>query len=145
MHVYFLDPALPMFENLSDPDNVLDRTDAEFVDVIHTCSGSLGHDENLGHADFFPYGGRSIQPDCNIINDLFGVCSHGMSYQYFSWSIRSKNRFKLYTCRRFDAYDDELCVSLHGNPVLMGDSTPVTARGRFYSLQTRMRCLKEGT
>jgi len=44
-------------------------TDAEFVDVIH--SSRLGMNEKMGHADFYPNGGR-FQFDCfdNNYNDI---------------------------------------------------------------------------
>lgn len=44
-----MDPAKPMFENMSDKDGTLDPTDADFVDVIHTCAGMLGYSKPLGH------------------------------------------------------------------------------------------------
>lgn len=50
-----MDPALPYFE-LRSKDYRLDPTDAEFVDVIHTCAGLLGYLESLGHVDFYPNG-----------------------------------------------------------------------------------------
>lgn len=53
-----LDPALPGFQDTTNPNQKLDPSDAQFVDVIHTCSGLLGHNRNLGHADFYPNGGR---------------------------------------------------------------------------------------
>ena len=60
-----LDPAYPLFEEAS-ADEILDKTDAKFVDVIHTNAGRLeegrkGFPFSLGHADFWPNGG-SIQP-----------------------------------------------------------------------------------
>lgn len=50
-----LDPALPYFE-LRSAAHRLDPSDAEFVDVIHTCAGLLGFYEHLGHVDFYPNG-----------------------------------------------------------------------------------------
>lgn len=44
-----LDPAKPMFENMSDNDGSLDKSDAEFVDIIHSCAGILGYTKPLGH------------------------------------------------------------------------------------------------
>ena len=60
-----LDPAYPLFED-GNADEILDRTDAKFVDVIHTNAGKLeqgrkGFPFSIGHADFWPNGG-SIQP-----------------------------------------------------------------------------------
>jgi hypothetical protein len=46
----FLDPAYPGFFDASKYNETLDPTDADFVDVIHTCAGTLGHSENLGDA-----------------------------------------------------------------------------------------------
>lgn len=44
-----LDPAKPMFENMSDNDGSLDKSDAVFVDIIHSCAGLLGYSKPLGH------------------------------------------------------------------------------------------------
>ena len=41
----------------------LDKSDAKYVDVIHTDAGGLGTDLVIGHADYFPNGGRD-QPNC---------------------------------------------------------------------------------
>lgn len=58
-----LDPALPLFK-YDDPANRLDRSDAKFVDVLHTSGGWLGFLKPLGHADFFPNEGIAPQPGC---------------------------------------------------------------------------------
>lgn len=60
-----LDPALPGFELSAGPEIRLDPTDGQFVDVIHTCGGTLGYFEPLGHIDFYPNGGTAFQPGCN--------------------------------------------------------------------------------
>lgn len=44
-----------MFEDTSGPDSSLDKTDAEFVDIIHTCGGMLGYAKPLGHVYVFYY------------------------------------------------------------------------------------------
>lgn len=44
-----LDPAKPAFEDTSDKDGHLDKSDAEFVDIIHSCAGLLGYAKPLGH------------------------------------------------------------------------------------------------
>lgn len=58
-----LDPAGPLFEG-RDPSQRLDPSDAAFVDVVHTDGGMLGYAAPLGHADFFPDGGRHANPGC---------------------------------------------------------------------------------
>jgi hypothetical protein len=39
-----------------------------FVDVIHTDGGVLGFPSRVGHADFFPNGGKSLQPGCDLMS-----------------------------------------------------------------------------
>ena len=77
-----LDPAYPDYSMRNTKDR-LDRSDAEFVDVIHTNSGSLftaalSFPQAIGHADFFVNGGHS-QPGCGFItsgdiSDLIRKC-----------------------------------------------------------------------
>jgi hypothetical protein len=62
-----LDPAAPGF-SVNDTETRLDPTDGDFVDIVHTNSGSLiqgGESmiEPIGHADFYPNGGQQ-QPGC---------------------------------------------------------------------------------
>ncbi|XP_048506017.1 lipase member H-A-like [Athalia rosae] len=57
-----LDPALPMFI-AKDSAKRLHQTDAVYVDIIHTCAGTLGIKSHIGHADFYPNGG-SEQSGC---------------------------------------------------------------------------------
>ncbi len=62
-----LDPAGPGFVH-NETSMRLDASDAAFVDVIQTNSGSLiagglGYGPPLGHVDFYPNGGER-QPGC---------------------------------------------------------------------------------
>lgn len=60
-----LDPAGPIFTKL--PNSLkLDKSDAEFVDVIHTDAGIFGYPRSIGHADFWPNQGVSPQPGCQF-------------------------------------------------------------------------------
>ncbi|XP_058793275.1 phospholipase A1-like [Phymastichus coffea] len=98
-----LDPAQPCFR-YSDLSLRLDKSDAYFVDVIHTNGRilrkmGLGLPYPLGHVDFYPNGGR-VQPGCILAESSFWnflpavikeikktVCSHGRSQIYFIESI----------------------------------------------------------
>lgn len=63
-----LDPAAPIFELPGvNSDARLDRDDANFVDVVHTDGGVLGFENAIGTADFFPNGGKSVQPGCSLL------------------------------------------------------------------------------
>lgn len=64
-----LDAAYPLYMD-TDMSGHLAASDANFVDVIHTDGGRLGFPIPLGHADFYPNGGRGRQPGCDIPNIL---------------------------------------------------------------------------
>ncbi|NEU35082.1 hypothetical protein GN156_30960, partial [bacterium LRH843] len=66
-----LDPADPLFPD--DPKQRLERSQADFVDVIHTGGNLIGYYEAIGDVDFYPNGGTPIQPGCGL--DL-GICTH---------------------------------------------------------------------
>lgn len=57
-----LDPSLPLYM-MSEKRKKLDKSDATFVDVIHTSAGSFGKIEAVGHVDFYVNGG-ALQPAC---------------------------------------------------------------------------------
>lgn len=61
-HATGLDPALPFFAS-GDINWKLDKTDAGFVDIIHTNAGIFGKIEPSGHVDYYVNGGQ-IQPAC---------------------------------------------------------------------------------
>lgn len=65
-----LDPAGPLFE-AQHPRARLDESDAEYVDVIHSNGqnlilGGLGAWQPMGHADFYPNGGRGQHGCSNL-------------------------------------------------------------------------------
>ncbi|XP_014226311.1 pancreatic lipase-related protein 2-like [Trichogramma pretiosum] len=90
-----LDPAKPCFSGI-DPRLKIDKSDADFVDIIHTQADdhggfdSLGTKERVGHIDFYVNGGVA-QPQC--LGSRFTpkltkmVCSHKLSYKYFAESL----------------------------------------------------------
>jgi pimeloyl-ACP methyl ester carboxylesterase len=77
-----LDPAGPWFD--VDDDSVrIDKTDAVFVDNIHTNGQALGIGKPVADVDFFPNKGER-QPGCNT-----GSCDHSKCKDFFAASIRS--------------------------------------------------------
>lgn len=48
---------MPKFDYAA-PEGRLDTTDANFVDVIHSCAGTLGIKQSIGHIDFYPNKGE---------------------------------------------------------------------------------------
>ncbi|KAJ3626153.1 hypothetical protein MTP99_016671 [Tenebrio molitor] len=130
-----LDPALPGFNSPELVDGGhLNKSDADFVDVIHTCAGYLGMKMSIGDADFYPNGGSVPQPGCGSVFEMIEACSHGRSWEYFAASLVSSIPFMAYRCDSFDTFlQKEECKE---EGVAMGDPTPVTAKGDYY-LKTR--------
>lgn len=105
-----LDPALPAFEGFGKAVQ-LGKTDAEFVDVIHTDGSpvspfGVGVKQPHGHVDFYVNGG-SVQPGCFLKDTLPRVrsiidlailpvaytarikeCNHRRSYIYLTEAFR---------------------------------------------------------
>ena len=67
------DPAGPIFENHLE-ENSLDKSDAQFVEVLHTDAGELGMIRPIGHLDIDLNGGKT-QPYCPGWVTEIG-CSH---------------------------------------------------------------------
>ncbi|KAF2883709.1 hypothetical protein ILUMI_22459 [Ignelater luminosus] len=88
-----LDPAGPGYQNLYS-DKRLDKSDAVFVDGVHTNEGVFGYEGNCGHVDFHVNCG-TIQPGCSSfdINDLANTlesivgCAHSRSMELMAESV----------------------------------------------------------
>merc|ERR1711936_2074 len=124
-----LDPAEPFFD-IAGPKDRIDKSDAKFVDIIHTNSGMLWNGclsikKSIGHVDFYPAGG-SHQPGCveaciipnimcyNItIEDLIkGGCSHERANSYYKESILARNggkQFLASKCSNWEDFQDGKC------------------------------------
>ncbi|XP_050672179.1 uncharacterized protein LOC126970395 [Leptidea sinapis] len=123
-----LDPAGPLFE-FQDPRARLDKSDAKFVDVIHSNGetlilGGLGAAQPLGHVDFYPNGGR-VQHGCSnlfvgAVSDLVlpwaaaspegrSLCNHRRAYKFFTDSVSPKCHFPAFPCADYDAYLEGRC------------------------------------
>uniref|UniRef100_A0A8D0KRE1 Triacylglycerol lipase n=1 Tax=Strix occidentalis caurina TaxID=311401 RepID=A0A8D0KRE1_STROC len=122
-----LDPAQPYFQGTSIEVR-LDKSDAEFVDIIHTDSAptiphlGFGISPAIGHLDFYPNGGKQM-PGCgknpvSQIVDLDGIwegtrdfvaCNHLRSYKYYSDSIIYPDGFLGYPCASYDIFETENC------------------------------------
>lgn len=63
-----LDPAGPVFNIKTSTAGIVDKSDAKFVDILHTNKGQLGYYGPLGHVDFYANGGGPKQPNCSILS-----------------------------------------------------------------------------
>nr|XP_054765925.1 pancreatic lipase-related protein 2-like [Lytechinus pictus] len=89
-----LDPAGPDFSGDLDNTCRLDKTDALFVDVMHTdgetvLGGGLGLMDQLGHQDFYPNNGQEM-PGCSKVSVS---CDHSRAVEYYIESISSTRPF----------------------------------------------------
>ncbi|CAG9115441.1 unnamed protein product [Plutella xylostella] len=129
-----LDPAGPLFE-FQDPRARLDRSDAKFVDVIHSNGetlifGGLGAAQPLGHVDFYPNGGR-VQHGCSnlfvgAVSDLVlpwaapspegrSLCNHRRAYKFFTDSVSPKCHFPAFPCADYDTFLEGRCFPCDGD------------------------------
>ncbi|KAF8786061.1 Inactive pancreatic lipase-related protein 1 like protein [Argiope bruennichi] len=134
-----LDPAGPYFQD-ADREVRLDRTDALFVDVIHTDGaenvlGGLGISDPIGHIDFYPNGGRrqlgcvysstgdtAVGAAINFTTKwIQNGCDHGRANLYFLESIgRTACRFLSVQCSSYGDYERGLCPPENSTVVDMG-------------------------
>uniref|UniRef100_A0A1A9X5G7 Lipase domain-containing protein n=1 Tax=Glossina brevipalpis TaxID=37001 RepID=A0A1A9X5G7_9MUSC len=126
-----LDPAAPLFAETHSIVR-LDRSDAHFVDVIHTDGnllGGLGLYQRLGHVDFYPNGGMD-NPGCDgrlqeymrnskntIVENMqeFVGCNHVRSYQFFIESIKNNCPFMGITCESYEGFKAGKCSRCNEN------------------------------
>ncbi|KAK6189126.1 hypothetical protein SNE40_005164 [Patella caerulea] len=126
-----LDPAKPSFEG-TDIMVRLDKTDARYVDVIHTDGSQYntfsgyGMLTPVGHIDFYPNGGTH-QPGCggetyedlmsSVFNHGFNSaenslgCSHDRAFNLFIESITTECPFKAYPCTSMTEFESGRCSS----------------------------------
>ncbi|KAJ2938932.1 hypothetical protein O0L34_g17743 [Tuta absoluta] len=121
-----LDPAGPCF-GMVNKELRLKRTDADFVDVMHTDGGVLGLIEPVGHADYYPNEGIE-QPGC-----LWISCSHSRAWLYFAESVVHSEAFPAVKCDSWEDFREGSCD--RDNISYMGFSSKPGASGNYY-LQT---------
>ncbi|XP_053394887.1 inactive pancreatic lipase-related protein 1-like isoform X2 [Mercenaria mercenaria] len=148
-----LDPAGPSFEK-TDPRVRLDRTDALFVDVIHTDAEHLfslgfGLKQQIGTVDFYPNGGKD-QPGCpttyfaqmsllfsgnfQFVNNF--ACSHLRALEFFTESINSECQFNAYPCEIINNKASNQCKSCKTGCGIMGLHTNTSMIPGIYFLET---------
>ncbi|TNN41128.1 Lipase member H [Liparis tanakae] len=107
-----LDPAGPQFTG-TPPEDRLDPTDAQFVDVLHTDIDGLGFREPLGHIDFYANGGAD-QPGCPktiFSGTSYFKCDHQRSVLLFLDSLSRTCVSTAYPCSSYTAFLDGDCLS----------------------------------
>ncbi|KAK8405534.1 hypothetical protein O3P69_001830 [Scylla paramamosain] len=134
-----MDPAGPWFYDNPESSR-LDKTDADFVQVIHTNGGSMlagcvGLKDKIGHVDFFPNGGKH-QPGCTIggswMDLLTGGCSHGKSHMYWIESINGTPAFVSRPCNDWATYTKGVCNSCGQGCLNMGFHVDRSLEGTYF-------------
>lgn len=151
-----LDPAGPGFEGTDDQVK-LDRSDAQFVDIIHTDVKPLmflgfGIRQPTGTVDFYVNGGIS-QPGCpnalysHAVNLLQGnirelvsgvLCDHWRAVDIYLSSI---NECNFYACRTASVHSAIWghCNTKVSKEFVMGYDAQVTPPGIYYAKTSRKR------
>ncbi|RLU19237.1 hypothetical protein DMN91_007794 [Ooceraea biroi] len=127
-----LDPAGPFF-NILEPR--LSHSDARFVDIIHTDSGFYGIAKATGTVDFFPNGGRRVQPGCPLNATFYSdaeFCSHGRSWKYYAESVTDESAFFGVQCPSQSRFTTGECNN--NTRIIMGYGTSNSAQGNVYLL-----------
>lgn len=107
-----LDPAGPQFTGTS-PEERLDSSDAQFVDVLHTDIDALGFRAPLGHVDFYANGGTD-QPGCPktiLSGESYFKCDHQRSVLLFLDSLSRKCTSKAFPCSSYSDFLDGNCLT----------------------------------
>ncbi|KAK0167251.1 hypothetical protein PV327_004676 [Microctonus hyperodae] len=124
-----LDPASPLFPNKNISCR-LDKTDATFVDIIHTSTktGGFGIRESIGHVDFYPNQGLN-QPGCELDSDGANLCSHRRAWNFYVESVLKPYGFAASRCRSLQMMSEDNCYK--SNDAFMGFGVERKTRGIF--------------
>ncbi|XP_033466029.1 lipase member H [Epinephelus lanceolatus] len=107
-----LDPAGPQFTGTS-PEDRLDPTDAQFVDVLHTDIDALGFREPLGHIDVYANGGTD-QPGCPktiFSGGAYFKCDHQRSVLLYLDSVHRTCASRVFPCDSYKEFLSGNCLS----------------------------------
>ncbi|CAL8122803.1 unnamed protein product [Orchesella dallaii] len=124
-----------VYKNVLKLRNLIDSSDATFVDIIHTNDGQIGLQGDYGKVDFYPDGGHH-QTSCtqtgpieNLIEMTTGACSHIIVGRYWAGSINNRT---LTACKAdsYEDFTDSGCIS--DNNVTFGEYVSLSAFGKFY-------------
>ncbi|XP_072302317.1 lipase member H-like [Eucyclogobius newberryi] len=106
-----LDPAGPLFTGGS-PEERLDPSDAQFVDVLHTDIDALGFRQAIGHIDFYANGGTD-QPGCPLTifaGTAYFKCDHQRSVYLYLESLKRICESRAFPCSSYRDFLDGKCL-----------------------------------
>lgn len=110
------------------------------VDVIHTDAWLYGAPVSTGTVDFWPNGGKTLQPGCpkrnyKMLTDN-DLCSHRRSWWFWAESVASTDfpKFPAVKCKSWDHFKDGKCDE-EAPLAYMGIDCPMNVSGDYF-LQT---------
>ncbi|XP_022103826.1 pancreatic lipase-related protein 2-like [Acanthaster planci] len=133
-----LDPAKPDFKDYTHiPDCILDKTDAQFVDIIHSDRGHsvYGLQTAIGHQDFYPNYHKFNQIGCNYFNTLTG-CAHTRAVDFFIASVEHLRDPSTECDYSTKPCDGSNCPS-SGCPKMGIEASPTGEEPKSYCLKTK--------
>ncbi|KAK9507432.1 hypothetical protein O3M35_007285 [Rhynocoris fuscipes] len=89
----FSNPEMDIFNEKARPEFILEKSDAEFVDIIHTNVGEKGQYGAHGHVDFYINNGTE-QPGCSKNSS----CDHVRAVEIYAKSIIGELSYKGISC-----------------------------------------------
>ncbi|XP_076648000.1 lipase member I-like isoform X1 [Halictus rubicundus] len=125
-----MDPAGPFF---GFPEPTITATDAKCVKCIHSDMGDHGTVVPCGYQDYYPNGGRRIQPGCPLDSTVFSVCSHNMSAIYIQEASIHPDHFPSVKCNSWNDFKVGHCD--RNVTIPMGETASCEITGKFF-LQT---------
>ncbi|XP_015759009.1 PREDICTED: inactive pancreatic lipase-related protein 1-like [Acropora digitifera] len=127
-----LDPAGLGF-NLVTDDFRLDKSDATFVDIIHTDADLVGTFRAVGDADFYPNGGKD-QPGCRAEKGIVGkiACDHMRAPTYYIASVKGPCTWRAYPCNSYQLFQQGKCKQCTRRCSAMGYNANPRMTGKFY-------------
>ncbi|KAM7348171.1 phospholipase A1-like isoform 1-T3 [Cochliomyia hominivorax] len=134
-HIVGLDAASPFF-NYDDPDKRLAKTDAKYVETIHTNGRGKGFLEPIGTVSFYANWGR-FQPGC--IKGKDGDCSHTRSISLYAQAIKGYSFDPIYKCKCYDNILDKSGCTEAAEGVKIGDPTQMENKAGIYYFETNSK------
>ncbi|XP_045495939.1 lipase member H-B-like isoform X2 [Colias croceus] len=126
-----LDPAGPCFRNLG-PEERIDKSDADFVEMVATNIDGYGMAAPVGHVNFYVNGGE-FQPGDLIWTICDVICSHLRSYYVWMAALRNPNSFIGLQCDSVQAARDKNCYERQPRITnVLGLNCDKTKEGIFY-------------
>nr|XP_014096677.2 phospholipase A1 [Bactrocera oleae] len=123
--IFGLDPAGPLFDYCFC-EKRLCKTDATYVESMHTNCEFLGLREPIGHSAFYVNGGER-QYKC--APDMFGYCSHMQAVAYCEEALKGK-KYPSIKCATYTDAIENACGSTL-SPELMAWPTNFNISGIF--------------